>query len=406
MASLLDPYEDLNIDPDDTVEGILATKRKKGTRSEYLLESRINPYSTWSRSKPSIYHVKGTPEQEKHPGYVTDYQRSYWNLADSPFTEKAAGITGSYPLWSVAEWLPGTGVGTKVAGMVGSVAALPLKSVTLKKLLEDAKDLGLKTAVPIGKFITKRLEVMGYKKGINTKSVRKMLEPKKYGDYDYELADAIELRYNPVERKIKEDVLVGMGIKLPASGARYGENLREKYRYHTNEEYKLKTLLRNSQNISLHRAATREMREKDGAMNLPENLQIEMAHSRVRSVIENMKSEDRLRGGGFYLTDKDIVKLKKQLFPIKLKEIQEGTPLIQRMTIDHYHPRKGVVVRKGEEIGSGLTTWKNITNSEGKLRLLTMWENAQKGNIIPGRLLHPVQRKLRTTESGTSIMNL
>ena len=387
MAGLLNPYADLNIDLDDTVQNIWETRRKKDKRSEYLLESRLNPYSIWSAAKPKMADAT---------------EQSYRDLgARNPMISKDA-IASSTPVWNALEWFPGT----KVAGMVGSVAALPLKSVTLKKLLEDAKDLGLKTAVPIGKFITKRLEVMGYKKGINTKSVRKMLEPKKYGDYDYELADAIELRYNPVERKIKEDVLVGMGIKLPASGARYGENLREKYRYHTNEEYKLKTLLRNSQNISLHRAATREMREKDGAMNLPENLQIEMAHSRVRSVIENMKAEDRLRGGGFYLTDKDIVKLKKQLFPIKLKEIQEGTPLIQRMTIDHYHPRKGVVVRKGEEIGSGLTTWKNITNSEGKLRLLTMWENAQKGNIIPGRLLHPVQRKLRTTEPGTSIMDL
>ena len=387
MPSLLDPYEDLNIDLDDTVEGILSTRRKKDKRSEYLLESRLNPYSKWSAAKPQM---ADTTEQ------------SYRDLgARNPMISKDA-IASSTPVWNALEWFPGT----KVAGMVGSVAALPLKSVTLKKLLEDAKDLGLKTAVPIGKFITKRLEVMGYKKGINTKSVRKMLEPKKYGDYDYELADAIELRYNPVERKIKEDVLVGIGIKLPASGPRYGENLREMYRYHTNEEYKLKVLLRNSEKVSLHRSATREMREKDGSMNLPENLQIEMANSRVRSVIANMKSQDKLRGGGFHLTKKELEKLEKQLFPIKLKEVQEGTPLIQRMTIDHYHPRHGVVVHGGEEIGSGLSTWKNITDNKGKLRLLTMWENAKKSNIIPGRLLHPVQRKLRTTEPGTSIMDL
>jgi hypothetical protein len=131
-----------------------------------------------------------------------------------------------------------------------------------------------------------------------------------------------------------------------------------------------------------------------------------MANSRVRSVIRNMMLEDEKRGGGFHLTDDQIDKVKEQLFPIKLKEIREGTPLIYRMTIDHYHPRHGVVVRQGEEIGSGLTTWKNITDSKGKLRLLTLLENAEKSNIIPGRLLHPDQKKLRKFPTGTSIMDM
>ena len=391
MASLLDPYEDLNIDLDDTVEGILSTKRKKDKRSEYLLESRLNPYSKWSAAKPQIADAT---------------EQSYRELgARNPMIYKDA-IAPSTPVWSALEWFPGTGAGTKVAGMVGSFAALPLKSVTLKKLFKDAEDLGLKATVPIKKFMDKHLKEMGYKKGINDKSVRQMQDPKRYGNYNYEKADAIEKGFDPIERKIKEDVLTGIGIKLPASGPRYGENLREMYRYHTNEEYRLKVILRNSEKVSLERSAMREMRERDGSMNLPENLQIEMANSRVKSVIANMKSQDKLRGGGFYITKKELKKLEKQLFPVKLKEVQEGTPLIHRMTIDHYYPRHGVVVRGGEEIGSGLSTWKNITDSKGKLRLLTMWENAIKSNIIPGRLLHPVQKKLRTAESGTSIMSL
>ena len=296
--------------------------------------------------------------------------------------------------------------GLRPEHMVGPMAgaALPLKSVTLKKLLGDAKDLGLKTAVPIKEFMARRLKEMGYKKGISKESVRQMEDPKKYGNFNYAKADAIEKTFDPIGRKIKEDVLTGMGIKLPASGPRYGENLRVKYRYHTDDEYKLKVLLVNSQAGYAKRGSRREMVERDGSMNLPENLQIEMAHSRVKSVIANMKSEDIKRGGGFYLTKKELEKLEKQLFPVKLKEVQEGTPLIQRMTIDHYHPRHGVVVRGGEEIGSGLTTWKNITDSKGKLRLLTLIENAEKANIIPGRLLHPEQRRLRTP--GTSIMDL
>ena len=131
-----------------------------------------------------------------------------------------------------------------------------------------------------------------------------------------------------------------------------------------------------------------------------------MANSRVRSVIRNMMLEDQNRGGGFHLTDDQIDNLKSQLFPIKLKEIKEGTPLIYRMTIDHYHPRHGAVVRGGQEIGSGLTTWKNITDSKGKLRLVSFLKNIEKSNIIPGRLLHQEQKRLRKFPPGTSIMSL
>ena len=394
MPSLLDPYEDLNIDLDDTVEGILATKRKKDKRSEYLLESRLNPYSIWSAAKPKMADAT---------------EQSYRDLgARNPMISKDA-IATSTPLWSALEWFPGTGAGTKVAGMVGSVAALPLKSETMKKLLVEAKELGIKTAVPIKEFMSKKLKDMGYKSGVQVNSVRQMKNPNKYGKYDWNQADATELGYDPIRRKDKEDALEALGIKLPdPSNPKYKDNLRYKYKYWTDDEWRVMVLTRNTARKSTEAAARREMIEKSGTENLSEKVQRNMARDRVRSVIENMAREDAKRGGGFNLTKEEIEKIKKQLFPVKLKEIQDGTPLIYRMTIDHYYPRHGVVVRGRNpyQLGSGLTTWKNITDSKGKLRLVSLLENIQKSNKIPGRMLSGEQKQLLKLPPGTSIMSL
>lgn len=394
MASLFDPYEDLNIDLDDTVEGILSTRRKKDKRSEYLLESRLNPYSKWSAAKPQMADAT---------------EQSYRNLgARNPMISKDA-IASSTPVWSALEWFPGTGAGTKLAGIAGSVAALPLKSETMKKLLEKAGKLGLKTAIPIKEFMSRKLKDMGYKSGVQVNSVRQMKEPEKYGSYDWDAANSAEIGFDPIKRKEKEDVLKGLGIKLPdPSNPKYKDNLRYKYKYWTDDEWRIKVLSRNTQKKSTEAAARREMIEKSGTENLPEKVQRNMARDRVRSVIENMSREDAKRGGGFNLTKEEIEKIKKQLFPVKLKEIQEGTPLIYRMTIDHYYPRHGVAVRGRNpyQLGSGLTTWKNITDSKGKLRLVSLLENIQKSNKIPGRMLSEEQKQLRKFPPGTSIMSL
>lgn len=387
MASLLDPYADLNIDLEDTVQNIWDAKKKK----RRILETQ-NPYSIWSAAKPRMADASDQSYKElgvRNPMYSKD------------------SVASSTPVWSALELFPGTGVGAKAVGMLGSVAALPLKSEAMKKLLAQAKEKGIKTAVPIASFMTEQLKKMGYKKGINTKSVRRMEDPDRYGEYDYNLSDAIELGYDPIERKAKETFIKDLGQKLPdSSSPNYSDNLRAQYKYWVDDEWRMETLARNSQRKSTEAAARREMIEKSGTESLAENAQIKMANSRVRSVIRNMMLEDQNRGGGFHLTDDQIDNLKSQLFPIKLKEIKEGTPLIYRMTIDHYHPRHGAVVRGGQEIGSGLTTWKNITDSKGKLRLVSFLKNIEKSNIIPGRLLHQEQKRLRKFPPGTSIMSL
>tara|TARA_Y100000310_G_C20564166_1_gene754594 strand:- start:42 stop:1220 length:1179 start_codon:yes stop_codon:yes gene_type:complete len=391
VAGLLDPYDDINPSLDDAVDNIWETRRKKrGGRSEYLLESRLNPYSKYGPSKTSL--PKGS---------------YYENLPGYRIPTSFDAIAQSTPIWNTLELLPGTGIGTKMVGMAGSVATLPLKSETMKKLLVEAKELGIKKAIPIKEFMSQRLKGMGYKSGVQVNSVRQMEDPNKYGKYDWNQSDATELGYDPIRRKEKEEALDALGIKFPdKSNPNYKDNLRYKYKYWTDDEWRLMVLTRNATRKSTEASARREMIEKSGTENLPEKVQRTMARDRVRSVIENMSREDAKRGGGFHITKEEIEKIKKQLFPVKLKEIQEGTPLIYRMTIDHYYPRHGAVVRGGQEIGSGLTTLKNITDSKGKLRLVTLLENIQKSNIIPGRLLHQEQKSWRKLPSKTSVVDL
>ena len=403
MASLLDPYEDLNIDLDDTVEGILSTRRKKDKRSEYLLESRLNPYSIWSAAKPKMADAT---------------EQSYRDLgARNPMISKDA-IASSTPLWSTLEWFPGTGIGTKAVGMVGGVASTALKSKATMELIEKAKGLGMTSQKKITEYVDPILKKM-FGTGQNIQTTRKLsgkYDPKKgewvpYPGVNKEAVlqniDAIRMGGDPVRIKEKEDFLEAVGVKLPdKSNPKYKDNLRMKYKYWSDDEWRIKTLAHHSSIKSKRAAARRQMIEKSGTENLPEHLQKQMARDRARSVVRNMRLEDESRGGGFHLTDKEIDKLKAQLIPVKLKEIQEGTPLLYRMTIDHYHPRHGAVVRGGQEIGSGLTTWKNITDSNGKLRLISFKENIEKSNIIPGRLLHPEQKSWRKLPPKTSIVDL
>ena len=143
MASLLDPYADLNIDLEDTVQNIWDAKKKK----RRILETQ-NPYSIWSAAKPRMADASDQSYKElgvRNPMYSKD------------------SVASSTPVWSALELFPGTGVGAKAVGMLGSVAALPLKSEAMKKLLAQAKEKGIKTAVPIASFMTEQLKKMGYK---------------------------------------------------------------------------------------------------------------------------------------------------------------------------------------------------------------------------------------------------
>ena len=402
MAGLLDPYDDINPSLDDAVDNIWETRRKKrGGRSEYLLESRLNPYSKYGPSKTSL--PKGS---------------YYENLPGYRIPTSFDAIASSTPLWNALEWFPGTGIGTKAVGMVGGVASTALKSKATMELIEKAKGLGMTSQKKITEYVDPILKRM-FGTGQNIQTTRKLsgkYDPKKgewvpYPGVNKEAVlqniDAIRMGGDPVRIKEKEDFLEALGVKLPdKSSSKYKDNLRMKYRYWADDEWRIKVLERNSRIKSKRTAAMQQMREKSGTENLPEHLQKQMARDRARSVVRNMRLGDESRGGGFHLTDKEIDKLKAQLIPVKLKEIQDGTPLLYRMTIDHYHPRHGAVVRGGQEIGSGLTTWKNITDSNGKLRLISFKDNIKKSNIIPGRLLHPEQKSWRELPPKTSIVDL
>ena len=386
MASLLDPYEDLNIDLDDTVEGILSTRRKKDKRSEYLLESRLNPYSIWSAAKPKMADAT---------------EQSYRDLgARNPIISKDA-IASSTPLWSALEWFPGTGAGTKVAGMVGSVATGALKSKAVMKLIGEAKKLGMIKQRDITDYVDSALRKIGYKTGQNRKTTAKIT-----GKYDKETdqwvpykgisvesvlqqIDAQDLGVDIVKRKLKEDTLKKLGVKLPdPNNPRYRENLRYSYRYHTDDEYRFKVLSLNLQRKVRNKAARDEILKKSGTQNLPENMQIQIAKDRVRSTISNIKNRDLARGGGYHLTDAQEKNLRKQLYEVKLREVKEGTPIAHVMTVDHYYPSTGYNIyphQGGERVGSGLTTWENITDRNGKVRLISLTENSRKSSIVPSK---------------------
>ena len=312
------------------------------------------------------------------------------------------------------------GAGENIALAAGSLAS-PVRSKAVMNLINKAKSMGMTSQKKITDFVNDHLKG-GVKQDIKT--TRRLIgkyDPKtsKWNQYPGVDQDSvlqnIDARYNqltlgydPDVRNRQEDLLNALGVKLPDSSnpQKYKDNLRAMYRYWNDDEWRMEVLSKHSQNQSLRRDAKREMIEKSGTQELPENMQREMASDRVRSVIRNMRLSDEERGGGFYLSKEEIEKLRDQLYPIKLKEIQEGTPLIYRMTIDHYYPRHGVVSRGGEQIGAGVTTWGNITDSKGKLRLVSFLDNIRKADIIPGRLLDPVQKEFRKYPTGTSIMDI
>ena len=312
------------------------------------------------------------------------------------------------------------GAGENIALAVGSLAS-PSRSKVVMDLVNKAKSMGMTTQKSITNFVNNSIgdnfkhDIRAIR-NIAGKRDEKTGEWVPYPGVDREEVlrnmdirhDQLVLGYDPIERKKKEDLLNALGVKLPDSSnpQKYKDNLRAMYRYWNDDEWRMEVFSKHSQNQSLRRDAKREMIEQSGTQELPENMQREMASDRVRSVIRNMKIEDEERGGGFLLGKDEIQKIRDQLYPIKLKEIQEGTPLIFRMTIDHYYPRHGVVSRGGEQIGAGVTTWGNITDSKGKLRLVSFLDNIRKADIIPGRLLDPVQKEFRKYPTGTSIMDI
>ena len=397
MAGLLNPYADLNIDPDDTVQNIWDAEKKK----RRILETQ-KPYSIWSAAKPRMAEAS---------------EKSYWALGDrNPILTKGM-LEESKPVWSALEWFPGTGIGTKAVGMVGGVASTVLKSKAAMELVEKAKSLGITTQKGITEYVDPRLKKV-YGTGQNMKTTRKLAgkyDPKTgewvpYPGVNREAVlqniDAIRMGGDPVRIKEKEDFLGALGVKLPdKSSSKYKDNLRMKYRYWSDDEWRIKILARNSSIKSEQAAARREMIEKSGTESLPEHLQRQMARDRVNSVVQNMRTREVDRGGSFYISDKELVKLKEQLFKIKLKEVKDGTPLIYRMTIDHHYPMIGKTGRSGEVIGSGLTSWSNITDSKGKLRLISMLDNIQKGETVPSMYQNMILKGGRWRKA-PSIMSL
>jgi len=152
----------------------------------------------------------------------------------------------------------------------------------------------------------------------------------------------------------------------------------------------------------LDRAEISATAKKSGSELWPENIQIRRAKERAQSIVDNLKSEYKSRpytddkgllkeGTAYFLTPAQEKKIKELLYPIKLREIKEGTPRLDIQTIAHRSPDKGVWERGrmntefsgGENVSRGMTTWANITDDLGNLNLVSLRENIKAGNIIP-----------------------
>jgi len=150
------------------------------------------------------------------------------------------------------------------------------------------------------------------------------------------------------------------------------------------------------------RAAESAVRKKSGSELWPENIQIKRAKERANSIVSNLRADYKSRpytddqgilkeGSAYLLTSAQEKKLKELLYPIKLKEIKEGTPYLELQTIGHRYPDKGVLstgrrntpFSGGEEHGRGFTSWANITDDAGNLNLVPMLENIRAGNVVP-----------------------
>jgi len=166
------------------------------------------------------------------------------------------------------------------------------------------------------------------------------------------------------------------------------------------------------------RTEERELLGKTGSQNWSLAKQEKKADERARAVIKDLKNryisrpytdkEGLLKeGNAYFLNPAQEAKLKELLYPIKLKEIQEGTPYIQRLTIGHRYPNVGVFERGGELKGRGFTTWENITDDAGNLNLVPMLENIRATNIVPDefRAMIPAGGALGATSADASILS-
>jgi len=174
------------------------------------------------------------------------------------------------------------------------------------------------------------------------------------------------------------------------------------------------------------RAAESALRGKSGSEKWPEDVQIRRAKQRANSIVSNLRADYKSRpytddqgilkeGTAYFLTPAQEKKLKKLLYPIKLKEIKEGTPRLDIQTIAHRSPDKGVWERGrmntefsgGENVSRGMTTWSNITDDLGNLNLVSLRENIKAGNIIPDefRALVPSVGVLAANTEDNSILS-
>ena len=137
------------------------------------------------------------------------------------------------------------------------------------------------------------------------------------------------------------------------------------------------------------------------AESIPSNLSPRQAHeraaSRTRKTIDNLRKrefEGPSGGKSYWLTEADEKELYDQLYPIKLREVLEGTPHGRRMTISHHYPSLAALTRGGEQVGSGFANLANLTDEFGNFRFLTRSENASLGKVVPEIYLSTIKNLL------------
>ena len=279
------------------------------------------------------------------------------------------------------------------------------KGERIRELAELHRELGFQPVLS-SDVIRDKLAQEGYKGGFSTSTLRKVLDPKKYGSPDWNQIEALHLGYNPEERLRKEKFLRDLDIELPKQDKYYKDNLRATYKYWTDPKAGRKRVREKAakQRARLSAALLDYVDEANvygdylDFVNYPLEQQEKIARKRVYSTIDNLKKrnlryEDALGKeydvpkSAYMLTEAQEAELAKQLYPIKLKEVQSGTHLPDRMTISHGVPESAITKRgiEGERIASGLTTWENITNKKGKVVLISARKNAQLGAVMPPR---------------------
>jgi len=274
-----------------------------------------------------------------------------------------------------------------------------------EKVRQLVKQYNVKGIAPVAlsKLIRDKLAKAGYKGGFSLNTLRKVLDSKKYGTPDWNQIEALHLGYNPQVRKMHEDFLTEMGVDLPIKDKYYKDNLRAKYAWWQNPEKGRSRVnqarLARIANISDELADfTEGVGDYLEYVNYPSKHQERIASARVRSTIGDLKKRNLRKydaygkkydipKSAYMLTDAQEADLRRQLFPVKLKEVKAGTHVPDRMSISHGVPEKAITKRgyKGERIASGLTTWENITNKKGKVVLIPARKNSQLGAVMPSR---------------------